>query len=86
MRTRVEAHPEVVTPKPPSVRNANVGGGRTLLDALEAEIAAIDESERPVAPAPAPAPSRGVSWQYILLAIVGSLLFAGGAAFSMMLG
>lgn len=85
MRTRVEAHPEVVTPKPPSVRNADVGGGRTLLDALEAEIASIEDAHLQTQ-APAPAPSSGVSWQYILLALIGSLLFAGGAAFSMMLG
>jgi hypothetical protein len=43
-----------------------------------------------VARGPGKKPQRyrglGVSWQYILLAIVGSLLFAGGAAFSMMLG
>ena len=84
MRTRVEAHAEVVTPKPPSVRNEGVGGGQTLLDALEAEIAALDAESRPQAKAP---PTRaGIPWQYILLALVGSLLFAGGAAFSMMLG
>ena len=78
-RERVEAHADVVTAKPPSVRNANVGGGQTLLDALEAELAALDT--KPPAPAP-----RGPAINYVLLAIVGSLLFAGGAAFSMMLG
>ena len=75
----MEAHADVVTAKPPSVRNANVGGGQTLLDALEAELAALDT--KPPAPAP-----RGPAINYVLLAIVGSLLFAGGAAFSMMLG
>lgn len=82
-RTRVAPHPDVVTAKPPSVRDANVGGGRALLATLEAELAAIDAgvADEPAAPA-----QPGGSWQYMLLAILGALLFAGGAAFSMMLG
>lgn len=81
-RTRVEPHAEVVTAKPPSLRDANVGGGHALLETLEAEIAAIEAAEPE---ANAPAQPVG-SWQYVLLAILGGLLFAGGAAFSMMLG
>ncbi|MGH1343963.1 MAG: hypothetical protein ACRBN8_20560 [Nannocystales bacterium] len=87
-RTRVEPHAGVVTAKPPSVRDANVGGGRALLATLEAELAAIDSAD-PKAGAPTqttPAAQSGGSWQYMLLAILGALLFAGGAAFSMMLG
>lgn len=82
-RTRVEAHADVLTAKPPSVRDANVGGGQTLLDALEAELASLDADTRPKAPAKTPS---GVPWNFVLLAVLGSLLFAGGAAFSMMLG
>lgn len=84
-RTRVEPHPGVVTAKPPSVRDANVGGGRVLLATLEAELAAIDARERQGTP-PSRLGQAGGSWQYMLLAILGALLFAGGAAFSMMLG
>ncbi len=79
-RTRVEPHAELVTAKPPSVRDANVGGGHALLATLEAELAALDAADaREV-------PRTAGSWQYILLALLGALLFAGGAAFSMMLG
>lgn len=81
-RTRVEPHAEVMTAKPPSLRDANVGGGHALLETLEAEIAAIEAAE-PEDNAPV---QVGGSWQYVLLAILGGLLFAGGAAFSMMLG
>lgn len=71
-----------MTAKPPSLRDANVGGGHALLETLEAEIAAIEAAEsEDNAPA-----QVGGSWQYVLLAILGGLLFAGGAAFSMMLG
>lgn len=82
-RTRVEVHTEVVTAKPPSVRDANVGGGQTLLDALEAELAALDadSTTKPTASKS----SNGSPWNLVLLAVLGSLLFAGGAAFSMML-
>lgn len=81
-RTRVGPHTEVVTANPPSVRDANVGGGHALLATLEAEIAAIEASE---AEARTRDEASG-SWQYVLLAILGALLFAGGAAFSMILG
>jgi len=84
-RTRVEPHAEVMTAKPPSVRDANVGGGRALLATLEAELAAIDAEGRDDDTPAQPAQTSG-SWQYMLLAILGALLFAGGAAFSMMLG
>ena len=79
-RERVEDHADVLTAKPPSVRNANIGGGKTLLDALEAELAAID-----AATGPAPR-SSGPALNYLLLAIVGSLLFGSGVAFSMLSG
>ncbi len=82
-RTRVEAHTDVVTAKPPSVRDANVGGGQTLLEALEAELASLDAD---TTPKPRTTTSSGVPWNFVLLAVLGSLLFAGGAAFSMMLG
>lgn len=84
-RTRVEPHADVVTAKPPSVRDANVGGGGPLLATLEAELAALDTKELP-AEAPPELAQPGSTWQYMLLAILGALLFAGGAAFSMMLG
>ena len=82
-RTRVEAHADVVTAKPPSVRDANVGGGQTLLDALEAELASLDAD---TSPKPTAKTASGIPWNFVLLAVLGSLLFAGGAAFSMMLG
>ncbi|MCR9160611.1 MAG: hypothetical protein ACE37F_21140 [Nannocystaceae bacterium] len=83
-RTLVEAHADVVTAKPPSVRDANVGGGRALLEALEAELATLDVDAKPeTSPKET---SGGIPWNFVLLAVLGSLLFAGGAAFSMMLG
>ena len=84
-RTRVEPHPDVVTAKPPSVRNANVGGGQALLATLEAELVTLDAAETMNRHSSSPADAAG-SWQYVLLALLGALLFAGGAAFSMMLG
>ncbi len=84
-RTRVEPHASVVTAIPPSVRNANVGGGRTLLDALEAEIAALEEPAA-AQPARTAAPGGVPAWQYVALALTGSLLFAGGVLFSNLLG
>ncbi len=84
-RTRVAPHPEIVTPNPASVRNANLGGGHALLASLEAEIVALD-AEKPQTTVHIPPVQGPGSWQYGLLAVLGALLFAGGAAFSLMLG
>lgn len=83
-RTAVAPHPDIITPEPPSVRKAEVGGGRTLLDALEAEIATLNSEEGPRVDT-SKQPHR-LPWNFILLSIIGSLLFAAGAAFSLMLG
>ena len=56
---------------------------QTLLDALEAELASLDAD---TSPKPTAKTASGIPWNFVLLAVLGSLLFAGGAAFSMMLG
>ncbi|MEM6292286.1 MAG: hypothetical protein AAGA54_13515 [Myxococcota bacterium] len=88
-RTVVPSHSHIVTPRPASQRNAVSRTQPSVNDIVDAEVSALDlaafDADDGDTATSQPAPRRDTSWQLIALAIVGALLFAGGAAFSLAL-
>ncbi len=87
-RTVVSSHPHIVTPKPASQRNAAGRAQPSVNDIVDSDVSALDLrafDEDNASQTSQATPRKDTSWQLIALAIVGALLFAGGAAFSLAL-